>query len=77
MDLRPRGIVLAPSRCGVSWIPTHGLFANRLYSQAHTYPPPHDIPIMSTSVRSDAAEGRTFGKSDATLAPKNWASNRT
>ena len=31
---------------------------------------------MITNVRTEAAEGATFGNRDATLAPKNWASNR-
>src|SRR5262245_26537698 len=34
------------------------------------------MAIMITNVRTEAAEGATFGKRDATLAPKNWASNR-
>ena len=49
--------------------------ANRLYSQAHAYPTTHDMPIISTSVRRDAAEDCTFGNSEATFAPKNCASN--
>jgi hypothetical protein len=36
---------------------TQALFANRLYSQAHAYPITHDMPIMSTSVTRDAADG--------------------
>src|SRR4029453_9400100 len=34
------------------------------------------MEIMITNVRTEAAESATFGKRDATLAPKNWASNR-
>jgi hypothetical protein len=47
-----------------------------MYSQIHTYPITHAMTTTMMSVTRDAADGLTFGKSEATSAPKNWALKR-
>ena len=42
---------------GESLILTQEFLANRLYNQAHANPTTHDMPIMSTRVTREAAEG--------------------
>ena len=74
----------APSRIGrlrglasAVWLRPQECLENKTVQHAQAYPTTHNRPTMSTNVTSDARDGWTFGNSEATFAPKNWASKRT